>query len=510
MAKGDRPIVIGTAEEKPESVVDRVTRNLAEKYPTQSPIEALASLSKEERDAWLGTLTPDQAAILEFDWNFTARPNQRNPRNNKWKMLILLAGRGYGKTRTASEIVRDWAESGKKKHIALVGCSAGDVRDTMVEPIFKQGSGIMQICPPWNMPHYSPTKRSVIWNNPNYPSNGAVLSLYSGDQPDQLRGPSHDGAWIDEICKMRYAETVLNMLKFTMRRGDNPQTIISTTPKPVQVLIDLLKQAEESKADGTNDIVVIKGSTYENRANLSSEFLKDIREQYEGTSLGRQEIYADVVLGSEGALWSMDMIDQYRIRMNRDGTLLLPSFGRTVIGVDPQTGYRMDSDMSVKTTRSTLTGIIPVASSIPVRGQNLHAYVLADDSVNGKPDVWGNAVVRSYRRHDAVLVCAERNQGGLMIESIIRGIDPTVKVYLLTAVGKKHERAIPVVTKYEQGRVHHIGVLPELEQEQILYEPGDEDKKKSPNRMDAAVHGIRHLLVDGKRAGAGISITRRI
>ncbi len=233
-------------------------------------------------------------------------------------------------------------------------------------------------------------------------------------------------------------------------------------------------------------------------------------EQYEGTSLGRQELYADIVLGSEGSLWSMDLIDDNRIRMNRDGTLLLPSFGRTVIGVDPQTGYRIDSDLNIKTTKSTLTGIVPVAAGIQVRGQNLHAYVLADDSINGKPEQWGNAVVRSYRRHDAVLVCAERNQGGLMIESVIRSIDPTVKVYLLTAVGKKHERAIPVVTKYEQNRVHHIGVLADLESEMLRYEPGDEDLKRSPNRMDAMVHGVRHLLVDGKRAGAGISITRRI
>lgn len=442
-------IYVGTDQETPEDVVSRVTDILAKKFPNQSPAEALAGLPPLERAAWLGSLSENEQSQLEYSWDFWARPNQREPKI-PYKVLILLAGRGFGKSRTAAETVRGWVESGKYKHVAMVGANAADVRDTMVEATFKQGSGLMQICPPWNKPHYSPTKKVLVWNNPNYPSYGAVCSLYSGDVPDSLRGPSHDGAWIDELCKMVQMEAVWDMLKLTLRRGDNPKIVVSTTPKPVPLLIDLLKQAQESKEDGTNDIVVIKGNTYENRANLSSSFIEDINQMYEGTTLGRQEIYADIMLDSAGALWNMAMIDNSRIRMNRDGIIHIPTCGKTIISVDPQIGYKIDTEKSRTATGRTMTGIIAAASSFPVRGQPLHAYILGDYSTNGKPEQWGQAAVNAYKAHDAQLLIAESNNGGEMIASVIRSIDPHVRVQLITATAKKHERAIPVVSKYQQ------------------------------------------------------------
>jgi phage terminase large subunit-like protein len=461
---------------------------------------------------WLGSLSEPELAALEYDWNFFARPNQRNPFNNKWKILLLLAGRGFGKTRTASELVRQWIESGEKKHVAIVGTTAADVRDTMVESVFKQGSGLLQICPPWNRPHYSPTKKTLTWTNPNYPSYGAVCSLYSAEDPDQLRGPSHDGAWVDEWAKMKYGEMMWHMLKFTMRRGDNPQTIISTTPKPVSFLIDMLKMAQECKAEGSNEIVVIKGSTYENRANLASEFLKDINAEYEGTTLGRQEIYADLILDTDGALWSLGLIEKFRIK-NGD----IPSLRQVVIAIDPQAGYKYDKSVPVKSLskigRSTMTGIVAVGSSLPVRGFPQHGYVLEDSSINGKPEEWASQAIRMYRHYAARVptrLIAESNQGGEMIRSIIQNQDRTVPVHLVRATVKKHERAIPVVAKYEKGLIHHVGIFADLEGEMISYEPGDEDQKMSPNRMDALVWAIRYLLIDGVRAGAGIALTRRV
>ena len=318
-------------------------------------------------------------------------------------------------------------------------------------------------------------------------------------------------------CKMPYGDTAFHMLKFTMRLGKNPQIVISTTPKPVLFLIEMLQQAEESQRDGTRDIIVVKGNTYENRSNLSTSFLGDINQMYEGTTLGRQEIYADLILDAEGALWNLKMIDDFRLRMSQDGQIHFPSFYQTVIGVDPQTGYKDDSkfggEISTKKTRiarSTLTGIVPVSMSMPVRGIPPHVYVRDDMSVNGKPEQWGKVVVEAYRKYQASLVIAESNQGGQMIKSVIQTVDPSVRVLLKTAVGKKHERAIPVVAKYQQGRVHHCGILSGLEQEMCIYEPGDEDKHLSPNRMDALVLAVRHLIVDGMRAGAGIAIGRRI
>ena len=431
---------------------------------------------------------------------------------------MYLVGEGLIPTHntwTGAQLVRSWVESGKKKHIAIVGTTAADVRDTMVEAVYKNGSGLMQVCPPWNLPYYSPTKKTLVWNNPNYPSYGAVGSLYSADVPASLRGPSHDAAWVDELCKMRNHIEMWNMLKFTMRRetstGEGPKIVISTTPKLMQLLVDLLKEAEESRADGTNDVIVVKGSTYENQSNLSADFLSDIA-SYEGTDLGRQEIHADLILNATGALWTPGILDKGRIQFSD-----LPTLKRIVVAVDPQTGYREDSESPVhrlsRVARSTMTGIITCGLGMPVKGQPLHAYILRDDSVNGKPEKWGKRVVdvyNLYAQRYPTTVLAESNQGGLMIGSIIRSIDPHVRVQLVSAQRKKHERAIEVVNKYQQVRVHHVGHFPALEQEQTFYEPGDEDSKLSPNRMDALVHGVRYLLVDGIRSGAGIAISRRV
>lgn len=521
MPTRDKAPIINTIRESPEHIAARISGYIAEKFPELSPAEALAKLTNEERAAWLSTLSTQDAKALEWSWDFFARPNQRNPHKNKWKTLLLLAGRGFGKTRTAAEIVRGWIESGEKKHVALVAANAADLRDTMVEAIFKQGSGVKQICPPWNTPHYSPTHKTLTWTNPNYKSYGAVCSLYSGEEPNSLRGPSHDGAWVDEWAKMKYGSEVMHMLKMTMRLPTgNPQVIISTTPKPVQFLIDFLKDDTIHSCSGgrctyagPTDIIVVKGSTYENRANLASDFILDINRNYEGTNLGRQEIYADLVLNAEGALWSLNLIDMFRMR-DAEG---LPAMRQVVIAVDPQKGYKADPDTPIKKltqiARSTMTGIVACGSSIPVRGFPQHAYVLEDGSINGKPEVWARRAAEMYHAYSSrypTRVVAEENQGGLMIRAVIQNIDPRVPVQLVTAKTKKHERAIPVVAKYEKGLVHHVGVFGELESEMTLYEPGDENEKMSPNRMDALVWGVRFLLVDGIRAGAGIALRNRV
>ena len=502
--KGGSAPYNNSPEETPEDACSRISSYLAEKYPEASPAEALAALPTAERMEWLNGLSAEEQKVLEYTWLFWARPKQREPKDN-YKILILLSGRGAGKTRGSAEIVRGWVESGKKKHIAVVGTTAADVRDTMVEAVYKQGSGIMQICPPWNMPHFSPTKKQIVWTNPNYPSYGAVCSLYSADVPESLRGPSHDAAWVDELCKMRNNEEVWHQLKFTLRSertvGDGPRIIVSTTPKPIKLLIDLLKEADESRLDGTNDIIVIKGNTYENRANLSADFLKDIADSYEGTSLGRQEIYADLILQADGALWTPGMIEKGRIRFGE-----LPTLKSIVVAVDPQTGYRADSDSPVRklrmVARSTMTGIVTCGLGMPIKGQPLHAYVLRDDSVNGKPEEWGKRVVDTYnlyaQRYPTIVV-AESNQGGLMVESIIRSIDPHVRVRLISSQKKKHERAIPVVAKYQQNRVHHIGYFPQLEQQMCLTGDTTVITRDGPRRLDSMVgESVNVLGGDGE------------
>lgn len=484
---------IGMPGESADKIVDRVVRWLAQKYKEQSPAETLAAMCREDRVAWLNSLSEEELRILEYTWGFWARPKQRIPEVG-WKNCLLLGGRGAGKTRCAAEWVRSKVESGKYKYIALVGPTAGDLRKVMIEDIRGAGSGLLQVCPPWNFPHYSRVIRRVTWENPNYPSYGACCSLYSGDEPDLLRGPAHDAAWIDELMRMREQVAVWDMLQMGLRIGTNPQAMISTTPKPTPLMLKLLKMP---------NTLVITSSTFENRSSLSAEFLKTILEEYEGTRLGRQELYAEVLSDVEGALWTLPLIEAAYLPKNA----ALPILRTRVVGVDPQMSATGPSKNIFK---APLTGIIVAGASIANQGNPVNGYVLADRSMSGTPKQWGTAVVEAYWDYECHMVVAERNQGGELVADNIHNIDPNVRIKLVTASKSKGERAIPVVSRYEQGRIFHLGNFPALETEMVTFVPGDEKKKKSPNRVDALVHALDFLLVGGARSGAGIAIGRRI
>lgn len=405
---------------------------------------------------------------------------------------MYLAGREMiptHNTRYGAEWVRHQIESGICRHIALVAADAKDLRRVIVEDARGGGSGLLQICPPWNMPHYSPSKMRLTWTNPNYKSYGASCLLYSAEKPDSLRGTAHDGAWLDEFAKWGRQRECWDMLQFGMRMGvNNPQTVITTTPKPCEMFLELLRMA------GT---IVTMGSTFENRANLSASFLKDILHEYEGTRMGRQELYAEILSDIVGALWNQKLIQDAFLPKNTE----LPILRTRVVGVDPQMSF----------TSASMTGIVVAGSSAAQRGMPIRGYILADRSTNGTPKEWAKAVVDAYHDYDCHWIIAERNQGGELVADNIHNIDMNVRVKLVTATKSKGERAIPVVSRYEQSRVLHYGVFPELESEMLSFVPGDEmNKKRSPNRLDAMVHALDHLLVGGQKAGAGISITRRI
>jgi Uncharacterized conserved protein len=366
---------------------------------------------------------------------------------------LLRSGRGFGKTRTGAEWVRAEIESGRRKRIALVGQSKADVRDTMVE---LGESALLNICPPWFKPVYEPSKRRLVWPN------GAVAVIYSGDEPDQLRGPQHDGAWVDELAKFKYPEETWNNLEFGLRLGPDPRVVVTSTPRPIPIIKQLL--ADPATVD-------VQGSTYENLQNLPQTFIERMVRKYENTRLGRQELYGEILDDTPGALWRRDDIERLRVSKH-------PELVRVVVGVDPEAS----SDAS-----AAETGI--VAAGLGVDG---HGYVLEDASLQASPAVWATAVVTAYYKFRADRVIGEVNNGGDMVGHTISTVDANVAFKAVYASRGKQTRAEPIAALYEQGRVHHVGMFAELEDQMCTWVPG----MKSPDRMDALVWALTELMLE--------------
>ena len=369
-----------------------------------------------------------------------------------------MAGRGFGKTRTGAEWIRDRVREGARR-IAIVGRTASDVRDVMVEG----ETGILAVSPPWNRPQYEPSKRRITWPN------GAVATTYTGDKPDQLRGPQHDTAWADELAAWRYPEA-WDMLMLGLRVGDKPRVIATTTPRPIKLIQDLVAR------DG-DDVVVVKGSTFENIDNLAGPFKDQILRQYEGTRLGRQELYAELLEDVPGALWRRIWFEREDFRLSK-----APDLERVVVAIDPAVTSGDESNE---------TAIIVCGKT------GDEGYVTDDRTLIGTPEQWGTAAVNAYVDHDADLIVAEDNNGGEMVEYTIRTVAKnmgiSVNVKRIRASRGKYTRAEPIAALYEQGKIHHVGVYSELEDQQCTWVPGDD----SPDRMDADVWGFTELMLQG-------------
>lgn len=418
----------------------------------------LASLPEQERARILNSFTNEQLNILKYDWEFWGRPNQLEP-PGEWKTWLILAGRGWGKTRTGAEFVLKKIKEGHRR-IALVAPTAADARDVMVEG----ESGILAISPPWDMPNYEPSKRRITWDN------GAIATLYAAERPDRLRGPQHDLFWADELATWKYIET-WDMLMFGLRLGDNPTGIVTTTPRPIKLLKELIKEKNTH---------VTKGSTYENRGNLASVFFEKIISKYEGTRLGRQEIDAEILDDNPNALWSRGNIEDNKVTKH-------PELKRVVVAIDPAA---TDNDTSNE------TGII--VAGLGVDGQG---YILDDLTTKDSPHGWGKQAVTGYYKHRADRIIGEVNNGGDMIEYVIKSVDGTVPFKKVHASRGKITRAEPVAALYEQNKIHHVGNFPLLEDQLCEWEPGQE----SPDRMDALVWAITELMLDGSGRVRSIS-----
>lgn len=424
----------------------------------------LATLPAAERAAFLASLDAEELAALEYAWEVWARPSQLEPPGD-WSVWLICAGRGYGKTRCAAETVRKWVESGRCKRLALVARTAADVRDVVVEG----ESGILAISPPWCRPTWEPTKRRLTWPN------GAVASTFSAEDPDILRGPQFDGAWADEIATWRYEETWTNLL-MGLRLGAHPRVVVSTTPRPTKLMRSLM-------ADSAT--IVTRGATKENQANLAPTFLAQQLARYAGTRLARQELEGELLEEAEGALWGRDGLDAQRVRPGD-----VPELVRVVVAVDPATTSKADSDE---------TGIVVAG----VAG-NGNAYVLDDLSGRYSPDGWAKRAVLAFEKHRADRIVLETNQGGDMVVQTIRTVMPNAPLRRVSASRGKRVRAEPVAALYEQGRVFHVGALPELEDQMVCWDAST--GAPSPDRVDALVWALTDLAVTGRRPAAYESI----
>lgn len=402
-------------------------------------------------EKYLKSLSPKDLSELKFIWEFWARPKQLPPQW-AWRVWMLLCGRGWGKTRVGAEWVRYRVEKCGAKRIALVGRTAADVRDVMVEG----ESGLLGISRPDFMPVYKPSIRELEWPN------GAIAKTFSADEPNVLRGPQHDTAWCDELASWPANEAWSN-LEMGLRLGTDPRVIVTTTPRPIPIVKDILKRPTTAATIG---------NTFENKSNLAESFIDNIKRQYEGTRLGRQELYAEILDDNPGALWHMANIDEHRKPE-------APQLTRIVVAIDPAVSSNVDSDE---------TGLVVAGSD----GTG-HAYVLHDESGIYSPSEWGHKAVELYDRFEADCIIAEVNNGGELVKQNVYTVRALLPFKEVRATRGKQLRAEPVAALYEQGRVHHVGSLSKLEDQMCSWDPTMPGK--SPDRLDAMVWAVTDLLV---------------
>lgn len=435
----------------------------------------LLAIPKEKRIELIANMPEEEALAIMYDWQVWARDEQLWP-DGPWTGWLTMTGRGWGKTRTGAEFVRDCAKNGHARRIGLIARTAADGRDVMVEG----ESGIMNVHPSWDMPLYEPTKRRITFRT------GAIGTIYSADEPDLLRGPQHDLLWMDEIASWRFRAAWDNAM-FGLRLGERPRWVATTTPKTVPLILELLAEARPAKQGPngiyvpTSEIVVTTGSVYDNIANLPETFIKYIIAKYEGTRLGIQELYGELLKDDPSALWKRDRISELRVTQ-------APLLRRVVIGVDPAASA---------TETSSDTGIIAAGVGIDGRG-----YVLDDKTIKGLPHEWARKVVAAYHEAEANMVVAETNHGGDMVIATILTEDRNILVKKVTASRGKIIRAEPIANLYEKGLVSHVGHFPHLEDQMCTYVPGD-DHQRSPDRMDALVWALTELMVDIKHPRYG-------
>jgi phage terminase large subunit-like protein len=430
-------------------------------------VERLALASPLDRVATLRHLPEPVRRALYDHWPAWAHPGQA-PGHDDWPLWLIRAGRGFGKTRAGAEWVQAYARAHVTARIALVGGTAADVAQVMVEG----ASGLI-----------ATTRHGERWTwrrdmGEFTFASGARAFVYSAEAPERLRGPEHDAAWCDELAKWRYGEATWDNLMLGLRLGARPQVVVTTTPRPTPLMRRVM---------GVPGAVETRGGTQDN-PHLPAAFRAQMEALYGGTRLGRQELAGELVDDLANALWTRALLDRQRVAAAPGG------WARVVVGVDPPAGMEGDA-----------CGIVAVA-----RGADGCGYVLEDASVVGaSPEGWARAVAACARRHGADRVVAEKNQGGEMVGSVLRAADAAMPFRLVHAVKAKGARAEPVATLYELGRMWHVGMFASLEDELCGLTPlGYEGPGRSPDRADALVWAAGFLMLDDRVAEAGVRVLR--
>jgi phage terminase large subunit-like protein len=432
----------------------------------QSEAEKIAALSDDDRAKKLLGKRKDWFERKEQDWSFWRRPAQSPPPGD-WRVWMMMAGRGFGKTRAGAEWVRSQAELNGHLRIALVGASLGEVRQIMVEG----ESGLLAIARDNARPVFEASLRRLTWPN------GAVATLYSAAEPESLRGPEHHIAWCDEIAKWDRAEACWDMLAMTLRLGEAPKIVVTTTPRAVAIVRRLMSEA---------GVTMTTGRTTENSAHLSGSWLDTMHGLYGGTRMGRQELNGEMIEDLEGALWSRELIERCR-------ATAVPALKRIVIGVDPSASVGGDA-----------CGIVAVGL-----GEDGCAYVLGDHTVeHASPERWARAVAGAADTWGADRVIAEGNNGGAMVEAVLRSADVTMPVKRVHASRGKFARAEPVMALFAGGKAAFVGAFPALEDELcgLISGGGYEGPGRSPDRADACVWAMTELMLGAKERRVGVRV----
>ncbi len=432
----------------------------------KSDIDWIACAGPRIRERFLNELSEGALLALPYLFEFWAMAHQLPPEGD-WRTWVVMGGRGAGKTRAGAEWVRAQIEGarpkdpGRARRVALVGETIEQVREVMV---FGE-SGILACSPPDRRPVWRATRKLLEWPN------GATAQVFSAHEPESLRGPQFDAAWVDELAKWKRAEECWDMLQFCLRLGDDPRAVVTTTPRNVGVLKTIL--ANPSTA-------VTHAPTEANRAFLAESFLEEVRTRYAGTRLGRQELDGVLLEDAEGALWTSAGLEAARIEE-------APALDRVVVAVDPPVSGHAASDEC---------GIVAVGAVTQGPPQDWRAVVLEDASVSGaSPQGWAEAALAAMKRHGADRLVAEVNQGGDLVESVIRQIDPMVPYRAVRASRGKGARAEPVAALYEQGRVKHLRGLVALEDQMCRMTARGYEAKGSPDRVDALVWALHEVMI---------------
>ncbi len=430
-------------------------------------IRRYRALSEADRLKMLTALKPGEAHMLDRYWPLWSMRGQQAP-DGKWRVWLIRAGRGFGKTRAGAEWVSEIARNDPHARIALVGGTAADVRRVMIEG----ESGLLAVARDQEAPRWHATNGVVEFDS------GAKAYTFSAAAPEKLRGPQHHAAWCDELAKWRDGTRAWDNLLLGLRLGDDPQVLVTTTPRPNALMRRVMAMP---------GLIETRGKTRDNRF-LPDSFVEAIEGDYAGTRLGRQELDGELIEDAVGALWTRGMIEACRVRE-------APELARVVVAVDPPAGSE-DGD-------GDACGI--VAAGLGADGLG---YVLEDASIAGaSPEGWAQAVAACAARHEADRVVAEKNQGGEMVRSVLSGADDALPITLVHASKGKTARAEPVAAKYERGQVRHVGTFPDLEDQMcgLIAGGGYAGPGRSPDRADALVWALTELML-GKRGKASVRV----